>query len=49
VRSGSRIGTSAGIVKTIVGAGCHIGRSVSVSAVVLGDKSVLTDYTHLIH
>ncbi|HEY6332257.1 MAG TPA: NDP-sugar synthase, partial [Blastocatellia bacterium] len=49
VRSGSRVGTGATLVKSIVGMGSHIGRSVSVSGVVLGDKSVLTDYTHLDH
>lgn len=47
VRSGSRVGTGATLVKSIVGMGSHIGRSVSVAGVVLGDKSVLTDYTHL--
>jgi NDP-sugar pyrophosphorylase family protein len=49
IRSGSRIGTSATLIKTIVGMGSHIGRSVSVTGAVLGDKSVLTDYTHLDH
>jgi mannose-1-phosphate guanylyltransferase len=49
IRSGSRVGTGATLVRSVVGMGSHIGRSVAVSGVVLGDKSVLTDYTHLGH
>jgi NDP-sugar pyrophosphorylase family protein len=49
VRAGSRIGTGANVEKTVVGMGSHIGRSVFVTGAVLGDKSVLTDYTHLMH
>jgi NDP-sugar pyrophosphorylase family protein len=47
VRGGSRIGTSADVRESIVGKGCHVGRAVSVSGAVLGDKSVLTDYSQL--
>jgi NDP-sugar pyrophosphorylase family protein len=47
VRGGSRISTSADVRDSIVGKGCHIGRAVSVSGAVLGDKSVLTDYSQL--
>jgi NDP-sugar pyrophosphorylase family protein len=47
VRGGSRIGPAADVRDTIVGKGCHIGRAVSVSGAVMGDKSVLTDYSQL--
>ena len=46
VRGNSRIGTGAVVSNAIVGRGCHIGRSVTVrSGAVLGDKSVITDYS----
>lgn len=47
VRGSSRIGTAAVVRDTVVGKGCHVGRSVTVSGAVLGDKSVLTDYSRL--
>lgn len=47
VRGGSRIGSGSFITGAIVGKGCHIGRAVTVgSGVVLGDKSVVTDYSN---
>lgn len=46
VRGNSRIGTGAVVSNAVVGRGCHIGRSVTVgSGAVLGDKSVITDYS----
>ena len=46
VRGNSRIGTGAAVSNAIIGKGCHIGRSVTVgSGTVLGDKSVITDYS----
>ncbi|HSH00815.1 MAG TPA: NDP-sugar synthase, partial [candidate division Zixibacteria bacterium] len=42
----TRIGTTATIVGSIAGRGCHIGRSAVVGpGSVLGDKTSLTDYT----
>ncbi|HJQ69269.1 MAG TPA: NDP-sugar synthase [Blastocatellia bacterium] len=46
VRGNSRIGTGATVSNAIIGKGCHVGRSVTVaSGTVLGDKSVITDYS----
>jgi NDP-sugar pyrophosphorylase family protein len=46
VRGNSRIGTGAVVSDAIIGKGCHIGRAVTVgSGTVLGDKSVITDYS----
>ena len=46
VRGGSRIGPGATVVEAVIGKGCHIGRAVTVSGgTVLGDKSVITDYS----
>ena len=46
VRGNSRIGTGAAVSNAVIGKGCHIGRSVTVgSGTVLGDKSVITDYS----
>lgn len=46
VRGNSRIGTGAVVSNAIIGKGCHIGRAVTVgSGTVLGDKSVITDYS----
>jgi NDP-sugar pyrophosphorylase family protein len=43
---GTRIGRNAKVVDALVGESCQLGDSVSVSAgAVLGDKTVLTDYT----
>ena len=48
VRSGTRIGAGSSVEGAIIGKGCHIGRSVEVSSgTVLGDKSVVTDYSHV--
>jgi len=46
VRGSSRIGASATVRHAVIGRSCHIGRSAIVSSgAVLGDKSVLTDYS----
>jgi NDP-sugar pyrophosphorylase family protein len=46
VRGGSRIGPGAVVRGAVLGKSCHIGRSVIVEGgAVLGDKSVLTDYS----
>ncbi|MEZ5289191.1 MAG: hypothetical protein R2712_31180 [Vicinamibacterales bacterium] len=43
----ARIGQHAAIDGPIVGRSCHIGRNVVLTGTaVLGDKTVLTDYTH---
>jgi NDP-sugar pyrophosphorylase family protein len=48
VRGGTRIGAGASVFGAVVGKSCHIGRSVTVSAgTVLGDKSVIADYSHV--
>ncbi len=48
VWSGNTIDTDSRIVGSLVGKGCYIGRSVSLRAgVVLGDKTVVTDYSQL--
>ncbi len=42
----TRLGTAAQVIDSIVGRGCHIGRSAVVGPnAVLGDKTSLTDYT----
>jgi NDP-sugar pyrophosphorylase family protein len=44
----TRIGQNAVIDGPILGRNCHIGRNVSITGTaVLGDKTTLTDYTHL--
>jgi mannose-1-phosphate guanylyltransferase len=44
----SRIGQHADVDGAIVGRNCHVGRNVALHApVVLGDKSMLTDYTRI--
>jgi NDP-sugar pyrophosphorylase family protein len=46
VRGGSRVGAGAILKGAVVGKSCHIGRSVTVAGgAVLGDKSVITDYS----
>jgi NDP-sugar pyrophosphorylase family protein len=46
VRSGTRIGSGSVVRGAVIGKGCHIGRAVEVgSGTVLGDKSVVTDYS----
>lgn len=46
VRGSSRVGTGAVVRDSVLGKGCHIGRAAIVSSgTVLGDKSVLTDYS----
>ncbi|HXG94955.1 MAG TPA: NDP-sugar synthase [Blastocatellia bacterium] len=48
IRAGTRIGQGAVVSGAVVGKGCHIGRAVEVgSGSVLGDKSVLTDYSQV--
>ena len=48
VRGNSRIGTGAVVSGAVIGRGCHIGRSVTVGGgAVLGDKSVITDYSQI--
>ena len=44
----TRIGQNAVIDGPTLGRNCHIGRNVSITgAAVLGDKTTLTDYTHV--
>jgi NDP-sugar pyrophosphorylase family protein len=44
----TRIGQNAIIDGPILGRNCHIGRNVSITGTaVIGDKTTLTDYTHL--
>ena len=45
LRRASRVGTSAVVTGSAIGPGCHIGRNAVANAVMLGDKSVLTDYS----
>jgi len=48
IRSGSRIGAGSTVEGAVIGKGCHIGRAVEVGAgTVLGDKSVVTDYSQI--
>lgn len=48
VRGGSRIGAGATLQSAVLGRSCHIGRAVTIaSGTVLGDKSVVTDYSHI--
>jgi len=48
VRSGTRVGAGSTVEGAVIGKGCHIGRSVEVGAgTVLGDKSVVTDYSQI--
>ncbi|HKY04030.1 MAG TPA: NDP-sugar synthase [Blastocatellia bacterium] len=48
VRGGSRIGPGAVVSGSVLGKGCHIGRFVTIEGdVVLGDKSVLADYSQV--
>ena len=48
VRGGSRIGAGAALKGVVLGRSCHIGRSVTIaSGAVLGDKSVITDYSQI--
>jgi NDP-sugar pyrophosphorylase family protein len=45
IRGGSRIETGATVRHSVIGKSCHIGRSVIADNTVLGDKTVLTDYS----
>ncbi len=46
--SGNTIDADSRVVESLIGKGCYIGRSASLRAgVVLGDKSVITDYSQL--
>jgi NDP-sugar pyrophosphorylase family protein len=48
IRGGTRVGPQASIAGAVVGKGCHIGRAVTVAGnAVLGDKSVITDYSQI--
>src|SRR5437762_3158547 len=48
VRGGTRIGANSTIKDAVIGKGCHIGRWVEVgSGTVLGDKSVVSDYSQI--
>lgn len=48
VRGGSRIGAGAMLKGMVTGRSCHIGRSVtSAGGAVLGDKSVITDFSQI--
>ena len=48
VRGGSRVGAGASLEGAVIGKSCHVGRAVAVnSGAVLGDKSVLTDYSQI--
>ena len=48
VWANSRIGQEAVVRRSILGRHCHIGRNALVEdGVVLGDKSVVTDYSRL--
>ena len=48
VRGGTRIGQGAVVHGAVIGKSCHIGRAVTVSqGAVLGDKSVITDYSQV--
>jgi len=48
VRGGSRIGSGATLQGMVAGRSCHIGRSVTIAGgAVLGDKSVITDYSQI--
>ena len=48
VRGGTRIGAGSTVQGAVIGKGCHIGRAVEVTeGAVLGDKSVVTDYSHI--
>jgi NDP-sugar pyrophosphorylase family protein len=43
----TRIGQEAVVRQSILGRHCHIGRNAVVSDIVLGDKSMITDYSRL--
>ena len=47
VRAGTRIGAGSTLERSVIGKGCHIGRSVEIKGAVLGDKSVVTDYSNV--
>jgi mannose-1-phosphate guanylyltransferase len=48
VRGGTRVGAGSIIQGAVLGKGCHIGRTVELgSGTVLGDKSVLTDFSQI--
>jgi len=49
VRGGTRIGAGSTVQGAVIGKGCHVGRSVEVGqGAVLGDKSVVTDYSQIV-
>lgn len=48
IRGGTRVGAGSTVEGAVIGKGCHIGRSVDVgSGTVLGDKSVVTDFSQI--
>jgi NDP-sugar pyrophosphorylase family protein len=48
VWANTRVGRDAEVIDSIIGRHCHVGRSATVSGnAVLGDKSVVTDYSHV--
>ena len=48
VRGGTRIGAGSTVQGAVIGKGCHIGRAVELgSGTVLGDKSVVSDYSQV--
>lgn len=47
IRGGSRIEVGAVVRNSVVGKGCHVGRAVTTDSAVLGDKSVVTDYSQI--
>ncbi|MFY9570082.1 MAG: NDP-sugar synthase [Blastocatellia bacterium] len=48
LRAGTRIGSGSTVQGAVIGKGCHVGHAVEVEhGAVLGDKSVITDYSHV--
>ncbi|MEK6320664.1 MAG: NDP-sugar synthase [Acidobacteriota bacterium] len=48
IRAGTRVGAGSTVQGAVIGKGCHIGRAVEVGeGAVLGDKSVVTDYSQV--
>lgn len=50
IRGGTRIGSGSTVRGAVIGKGCHVGRAVEIErGTVLGDKSVVTDHSHIGH
>ena len=47
LRGGTRVGGGSTVQGAVIGKGCHIGRAVEIKGAVLGDKSVVTDYSQV--